>query len=238
VRPPSPSLIERGAKRALDLALASAGLGLSLPLLSLVAAAIRIDMGTPVTYRQVRIGKDEKPFRLWKFRTMTKERGPDGALLPDAERLTKLGRWLRETSLDELPQLINVLAGEMSIVGPRPLLVRYLPRYAERQRLRHKVRPGLTGWAQIHGRNALDWSSKLELDAWYAENVSLGLDLRIILRTVLLVLTRQSVLSGAGGELDEFWGAAGPPTEGPRAFPVEENELITNGRGERPAPTH
>lgn len=213
-------------KRAMDVGLAGVGLTASLPLLAGVAAAVRLQMGSPVMYRQVRIGLDTKPFRLWKFRTMTNERSADGTLLPDAERLTRLGRWLRETSLDELPQLINVIAGDMSIVGPRPLLVRYVPRYTPRQQLRHTVRPGLTGWAQINGRNALDWNSKLELDVWYAENASLWLDIRIILSTVLLVLRREAVLSGAGAEMDEFWGTAGPPSGGPRAYPVEENESI------------
>ena len=213
-------------KRAMDVGLAGAALTAALPLLAGVAAAVRWQMGAPVMYRQVRIGLDTKPFRLWKFRTMTSERSPDGALLPDGQRLTRLGRWLRETSLDELPQLINVIAGDMSIVGPRPLLVRYVPRYTPRQQLRHSVRPGLTGWAQIHGRNAIDWNSKLELDVWYAEQASLWLDVRIILRTVRLVLRREAVLSGAGAEIDEFWGTAGPPCTGPRAFPVEENESI------------
>jgi len=188
--------------------------------------AIGVSMGRPMLFRQTRLGYDSRPFRLWKFRTMTNERSPDGTLLPDAERLTKLGRWLRETSLDELPQLLNVLAGDMSIVGPRPLLTRYLNRYTERQKRRHEVQPGITGWAQINGRNALDWESKLELDVWYVDNRSLPLDLLILLKTVAIVLRRKSVLSGAGAELDEFWGTAGPPLEGPRAFPVDENEPL------------
>jgi lipopolysaccharide/colanic/teichoic acid biosynthesis glycosyltransferase len=217
---------EAAIKRIMDLGLASLGLVVSLPILIGVAAAVRLHMGPPVLYRQLRIGRDTRPFRLWKFRTMTSERSPDGALLPDGQRLTRLGRWLRETSLDELPQLINVIAGDMSIVGPRPLLARYVPRYTPRQRLRHLVRPGLTGWAQINGRNSLDWNSKLELDVWYAENGSLWLDTRIIASTVLLVLHRKAVLSGAGAEMDEFWGTAGPPSAGPRAYPVDENEPI------------
>jgi sugar transferase EpsL len=219
-------LLERGIKRAVDLVVASAGLTLSSPLLLSVAAAIRVQMGRPVLYRQTRVGKDEKPFRVWKFRTMTNERNAAGELLPDADRLTSFGRWLRETSLDELPQLINVAIGEMSIVGPRPLLVRYVPRYSPRQRTRHQVRPGITGWAQVHGRNALSWDERLELDAWYAENASLALDLRIVLKTISIVVRREAVLSGAGADIDEFWGAAGPPATGPRAFPVEENERL------------
>ena len=217
---------EAALKRGMDVVLASLGLTVSLPLLAGVAAAVRLRMGAPVMYRQVRIGLGTKQFRLWKFRTMTSERSADGQLLPDGERLTSLGRWLRETSLDELPQLLNVLAGEMSIVGPRPLLARYVPRYTPRQQLRHSVRPGLTGWAQVNGRNSLDWNSRLEMDAWYAENASLWLDIRIILTTVGLVLRHEAVLSGAGAEIDEFWGAAGPPANGPRAYPVEENESI------------
>ena len=220
---------EGAIKRAMDLCIASVGLAAAVPLLLGVAGAVRASMGSPVLYRQVRIGLGAKPFRLWKFRTMSNERSPDGALLPDAERLTRLGRFLRETSLDELPQLLNVIAGEMSIVGPRPLLARYIPRYSPRQHLRHAVRPGITGWAQINGRNSLGWDAKLELDAWYAEHASLGLDLHIILRTVLLVLRREAVLSGAGAEMDEFWGAAGRPAGGPRAYPVEENESIQGG---------
>jgi sugar transferase EpsL len=226
---PSESPVSSHARRILDVALASAGLVASVPLGLAVIAAIRLSMGPPVFYRQTRLGYRNDPFRLWKFRTMTGERTPEGTLLPDAERLTKLGRFLRETSLDELPQLLNVLTGEMSIVGPRPLLTRYLPRYNERQRRRHEVRPGITGWAQINGRNALDWESRLELDVWYVEHQSLSLDLKILLKTILIVLRRDSVMSGAGAELDEFWGAEGPPSDGPRAFPVDEDEAVPGG---------
>jgi sugar transferase EpsL len=218
--------VERALKRLLDVSLAGWGLVVSAPLLLGVACAIRVDMGKPILFRQLRVGMNEKPFRLWKFRTMTNQRGPDGALLPDARRLTRLGRFLRETSLDELPQLLNVLAGEMSIVGPRPLLLRYLPRYSERQRSRHRVLPGITGWAQVHGRNALDWERRLELDAWYAEHACLGLDLLILARTLGMVLRREAVAAGGGAEYDEFWGSEAPPESGPRAFPVEENEAI------------
>jgi sugar transferase EpsL len=180
--PSSPHL-----KRTLDLALVTLGLGLVVPLGASTALAIRLNMGSPVFYRQTRLGYLNRPFRLWKFRTMTNERGPDGQLLPDAERLTRLGRFLRETSLDELPQLLNVLAGDMSIVGPRPLLTRYLQRYSDTQRKRHNVRPGITGYAQVNGRNALDWESRLELDVWYAENQTLWLDLKILAKTAILV---------------------------------------------------
>lgn len=213
----------RVLKRAVDVAGASAGLAVSAPLLLAVAAAIRASMGAPVMYRQVRPGQGGKPFKLWKFRTMSNERGPDGQLLPDGERLTRLGRFLREFSLDELPQLLNVLAGDMSLVGPRPLLWRYLPRYSPRQHLRHDVKPGITGWAQVNGRNALDWESRLELDAWYAENASLLLDLKILVLTVRRLAQRSDVLAGAGAELSEFWGTEGPPS-GVMAYPVEEDE--------------
>lgn len=213
-------------KRLLDVTLTGCSLVVLSPLIGLVAASVRLRLGSPIFYGQLRIGLDHRPFRLWKFRTMTQDRDADGTLLPDAARLTPLGRMLRETSLDELPQLINVLRGEMSLVGPRPLLVRYIPRYSERQRLRHKAKPGITGWAQVNGRNLIDWDSKLELDVWYAEHASLSLDLQILARTLLIVLQRGGVLSGAGAELDEFWGKAGAPAEGPRAFPVEENESL------------
>jgi sugar transferase EpsL len=189
-----------------------------------IALWIRVRMGRPILYGQLRPGLNEQPIRVWKFRTMTETRDPGGALLPDAERLTRLGLFLRRHSLDELPQLFNILRGEMSVVGPRPLLTRYLPRYTPRQRLRQRVKPGVTGWAQINGRNALNWNSRLELDVWYTENFSLFLDLRIIARTCLRLFQKGDVLPGAGSELDEFWGAQGPPPAGPRAFPVEASE--------------
>jgi lipopolysaccharide/colanic/teichoic acid biosynthesis glycosyltransferase len=216
--------LTRIGKRALDLAGAAALLLLASPLLCAVALAIRVKMGAPVLYRQSRPGLHERPFRVWKFRTMTDARDGQGRLLPDGERLTPLGRWLRERSLDELPQLINVLAGSMSLVGPRPLIFRYLDRYTPRQRTRHTVKPGITGWAQVHGRNAVSWETRLEHDAWYAEHVSLALDLRILLLTCRCVLDRSVVFAGAGSELDEFWGIHGLPETGPRAFPVEADE--------------
>ena len=219
------SLFRQSVKRGIDLVGASIGLALGLPVIAGVAVAVRASMGSPVFFRQVRPGKDEKLFRLWKFRTMSNERGPDGVLLSDAERLTPVGRFIREHSLDELPQLFNVLSGEMSLVGPRPLLVRYLPRYSPEQRKRHLVKPGITGWAQVNGRNALDWNTRLELDSWYAENASVALDLRILATTPLRLLSRVGVFAGAGAELDEFWGSAGVP-DGIRAFPVEEDESL------------
>jgi lipopolysaccharide/colanic/teichoic acid biosynthesis glycosyltransferase len=216
--------VQLGIKRAVDVLLSIVAILLTSPIMLAVAIAIRLKMGAPVLYSQLRPGLDEQPITVWKFRTMTQQRASDGALLPDSERLTPLGRFLREHSLDELPQLFNIFTGSMSIVGPRPLLARYLPRYTARQRQRQDVKPGITGWAQVNGRNALDWHSRLELDVWYVENFSLWLDLKIMLLTALKLLSREGVLAGAGGELDEYWGPAGPPADGPRAFPVEAAE--------------
>lgn len=171
-----------------------------------VAVLVRIKLGSPVFFRQKRPGRDEVIFELIKFRTMTDARGADGELLPDAVRLTAFGRWLRATSLDELPELLNVLRGEMSLVGPRPLLVQYLERYSATQRRRHEVPPGLTGWAQIHGRNGLDWEAKFALDVWYVDHRSLWLDLRILLRTVWQVLSRRGISAAGEATMAEFRG--------------------------------
>jgi lipopolysaccharide/colanic/teichoic acid biosynthesis glycosyltransferase len=165
---------------------------LSLPLVAL-AWMIRRKLGSPVLFRQVRAGLHGRPFTMVKFRTMTDERGPDGALLPDELRLTTFGRFLRASSLDELPELWNVLRGEMSLVGPRPLLLEYLPLYSPEQARRHEVRPGITGWAQVNGRNAISWAEKFVLDIWYVEHRSLLLDLRILLLTVRKVLVRDGI---------------------------------------------
>jgi len=180
------STIERAA--GLLLLVASA------PLLAVLALAVRRRMGRPVLFSQVRLGKDEQPFVLRKLRTMTDERDPlTGELLPDAERLTPLGRRLRATSLDELPELWNVARGEMAFVGPRPLLPEYQDRFSPTERRRHEVRPGLTGWAQVNGRNALDWDERLGLDVWYVDHRSLALDLRILWRTLGQVLRREGI---------------------------------------------
>jgi lipopolysaccharide/colanic/teichoic acid biosynthesis glycosyltransferase len=216
--------VQLAVKRGADLTLSSVAIVVTAPVMLAVALAIRYKMGAPVLYGQLRPGLDEQPIKVWKFRTMTQERGPEGALKPDSERLTPMGRFLREHSLDELPQLFNIFMGSMSIVGPRPLLARYLPRYTARQLRRQSMKPGITGWAQVNGRNALDWHSRLELDVWYVENFSLLLDAKIMLLTVLKLLSREGVLAGAGAELDEYWGPAGPPPDGPRAFPVEAAE--------------
>lgn len=180
-------------KRGMDIGGALIGLVLFLPILLSIALLVRIKHGPPVLFRQQRPGLHGRPFTLYKFRTMTDARNADGSLLPEAERLTNFGRFLRRTSLDELPELINVLKGDMSLVGPRPLLMSYLPYYTDRERLRHNIRPGITGLAQINGRNYLDWEQRLELDVQYVENHTLLLDIGILLRTLLKVLAREGI---------------------------------------------
>jgi sugar transferase EpsL len=182
-------------------------------------------MGRPVLYRQVRAGLNGKPFRLWKFRTMLDVRDCQGRLLPDSQRITRLGSLLRRFSIDELPQLVNVVRGDMSLVGPRPLLMRYLPRYTDRQRLRLTVKPGITGWAQINGRNGIDWPARFDLDVWYVERWTFWLDVAILAATVWRVSRAEGVLPGGGGDFEEFWGAESPPECGSRAFPVEADEF-------------
>jgi len=196
------------AKRAIDVALSAAGLVVTAPLLGATAAAVRIT-GPPVFFRQRRPGLGGKPFELVKFRTMRDARDASGRPLPDAERLTTVGRVLRATSIDELPQLWNVLRGDMSLVGPRPLLVEYLPRYTPRQARRHEVLPGITGWAQIHGRNALGWEEKFELDVWYVEHWSLWLDLKILALTAVRVAQRRGISSRGHATMPEFTGGEG-----------------------------
>ena len=183
----------QSGKRVLDLIIILPACVVLLPLTAMIAMLVRLRLGTPVLFRQRRPGKDEKPFTLFKFRTMTDARNERGELLPDGERLTRLGRFLRETSLDELPELFNILRGDLSLVGPRPLLLQYLPYFTVRERLRHAVPPGLTGWAQINGRNYLPWDERLALDVWYVENWSIALDLRILALTVWKVLRREGV---------------------------------------------
>ena len=221
-----PRLITGIVKQTIDILGATAVLVVLSPLIVGLAAAILVTMGRPILYRQMRPGLYERPFRVWKFRTMTETRDAGGHLLPDGERLTALGRRLREWSLDELPQFVNVLKGDMSLVGPRPLLLRYLNRYTPRQRLRHAVKPGITGWAQVNGRNAADWETRLEYDVWYSENVSVALDCRILFLTCRRLVQRSDVLAGGGSELEEFWGTHGVPETGPRAYPVEADERV------------
>lgn len=180
-------------KRALDLAIAIPALIAVLPLGGLLALAILVTMGPPVIFRQERSGRGGRPFRIFKFRTMTQARDPEGRLLPDEHRLTRLGKWLRATTLDELPELLNVLSGEMSIVGPRPFLSSYIAYYTPQEARRLEVKPGLTGWAVVQGRNSLSWEERLRLDAWYVENASLTLDCAIMLKTALIILRRDGV---------------------------------------------
>lgn len=194
-------------KRLFDLVAVWLSLPLWLPLLLVLALLVRFKLGAPIFFRQARPGRGGQPFRLTKFRTMTDARDAEGEVLADAQRLTALGRWLRATSLDELPELWHVLTGKMSLVGPRPLLVDYLPLYTPRQARRHEVRPGLTGWAQIHGRNQTDWATRLALDVWYVENQSLRLDLRILLATLGKVLRREGVAAHGEATMSRFCGA-------------------------------
>ena len=193
-------------KRLFDLTAALLGLAaLALPLLALIAL-VRIKLGRPVFFRQTRPGLHGQPFQMVKLRTMTDARGPDGALLPDAERLTPFGRFLRASSLDELPELWNVLKGDMSLVGPRPLLMEYLPLYTPEQARRHEVRPGITGWAQVNGRNALSWEEKFALDVWYVDHQSLALDISILWRTVRKVLVREGISAAGEATMGKFTG--------------------------------
>jgi len=180
---------------------------LTAPLFLALAVLVRMQLGRPVFFRQTRPGLHGQPFTLIKFRTMTDARAADGSLLPDEQRLTPFGRWLRSTSLDELPELINVLRGEMSIVGPRPLLMEYLPLYTPEQARRHEVKPGLTGWAQINGRNALSWEEKFKLDLWYVEHESFWLDLRILIMTLWRVVTRQGISADGAATMPRFTGS-------------------------------
>lgn len=181
-------MYKNGIKRGLDLLLSFCAIVVLSPVLLVLAVLVRVKLGSPVLFRQERPGKNEKIFTLCKFRTMTDERGADGELLPDAVRLTKFGKFLRATSLDELPELFNILKGDMSLIGPRPLLVSYLPYYTEREKKRHSVRPGLTGFAQVSGRNFLDWDKRLQKDVEYVENLSFKMDVKVLLLTIKTVL--------------------------------------------------
>lgn len=194
-------------KRLLDIILSGIALVVLFPVLLIVAILVRTKLGSPVIFHQKRPGKDEKIFTLCKFRTMTDAKDENGNLLPDDVRLTKFGKMLRSTSLDELPELWNIFKGDMSIVGPRPLLVKYLPLYNEEQRHRHDVRPGLTGLAQVNGRNALTWEKKFEYDVEYVQNVSLGMDIKIILGTVKAVLKKDGISSETSVTMEEFKGS-------------------------------
>ena len=201
-----PTFYEKYMKRALDILLSGLALIVLSPVLLVTAILVRTKLGSPVIFHQDRPGKDEKIFRLYKFRSMTDERDENGNLLPDEVRLTKFGRVLRSTSLDELPELVNILLGQMSIVGPRPLLVKYLPLYNEEQRRRHLVRPGLTGWAQVNGRNAISWEDKFHLDVEYVDNLSFALDMKVIFTTVGKIFKREGISSETSATMEEFRG--------------------------------
>ncbi|HEY4203135.1 MAG TPA: sugar transferase [Devosiaceae bacterium] len=193
-------------KRIFDIALSVVALVLLSPVVAVLAVLVRTKLGRPVFFCQTRPGLHGTPFMMVKFRTMTDARGTDGELLSDAERLTPFGRWLRASSLDELPELWNVVKGEMSIVGPRPLLMEYLPLYSPMQFRRHEVRPGITGWAQVNGRNALSWDQRFELDVWYVDHHTLALDLRIVGLTVAKVLRRDGISAPGEATMGKFRG--------------------------------
>jgi len=193
-------------KRIFDILLAGLGLIVLSPVFILIAIAIRIKLGRPVMFKQMRPGLHGLSFFMYKFRTMTDKRDENGVLLPDEMRLTRLGKFLRSTSLDEFPELINVLKGDMSLVGPRPLLMQYLQRYTPEQARRHEVKPGITGWAQVNGRNAISWAEKFVLDVWYVDNCSLWLDIKILFMTVLKVFQREGISAEGEATMQEFMG--------------------------------
>ena len=197
----------QAVKRGLDVFAACLALLILWPLMLLCAAAIKLDDGGPVLFRQRRPGKDEKIFTVMKFRTMRVETEKNGVKLGDMERMTRVGKVLRSLSLDELPQLFNVLRGDMSFVGPRPLLVEYLERYSPEQRRRHQVRPGISGWAQVHGRNAITWEKKFELDCWYVDHISFAVDVQIAVMTVINILRREGINSAADQTMTPFMGS-------------------------------
>ena len=193
-------------KRLIDIICSLIGLILFSPILLVVALLIRINLGSPVFFTQTRLGKDGKEFKMIKFRTMKDSLDKFGQLLPDEQRLTKFGKILRSTSLDELPELINVLKGDMTLVGPRPLLVEYKELYSERQFRRHEVSPGITGWAQINGRNAISWNERFELDVWYVDNISFLLDMKILVMTILKVIKRDRINEQGQASMSKFTG--------------------------------
>lgn len=199
-------MYRRFGKRALDFVVSLLALLVSCPIMAVIALSVRMKLGAPIVFRQIRPGRDGRPFVIYKFRTMIDSRDSVGQLLPDAQRLTRFGRFLRSTSLDELPEFLNVLSGNMSVVGPRPLLMEYLKRYTPEQARRHEIHPGITGWAQINGRNALTWEQKFEMDVWYVDHMSLGLDLKIIVLTVLKIMRRESINQPGQATMEEFKG--------------------------------
>ncbi len=200
-------MYRRFFKRFFDIVIALVGLIVLSPLFLILWIGLSIaNKGAGAFFLQERPGKDEKIFKVIKFKTMNDRRDENGNLLPDSERLTKIGRFVRSLSLDELPQLINVLKGDMALVGPRPLLVQYLPLYNEKQRRRHEVRPGMTGWAQVNGRNAISWQEKFEYDVWYVDHLSLSLDIKILLKTIKKVFKREGINSKTNATMEPFQG--------------------------------
>ena len=193
-------------KRAFDIVFSACWLIGFAPLLAVVAILVRLKLGSPVLFIQERPGLRARPFRMVKFRTMTDARGPDGELLPDEQRLTPFGKFLRSTTLDEFPEMWNVLVGDMSVVGPRPLLMRYVARYDAFQARRMEVKPGVTGWAQVNGRNALGWEEKFALDVWYVDHRTFWLDMKIVVMTFFMVFARKGINSDMAATMEEFWG--------------------------------
>lgn len=200
-------IYKRCIKRALDVFFALLMLLILSPVFCVVALLVRVKLGSPIIFKQERPGKDEKIFRMYKFRTMTEKKDADGNLLPDDQRLTKFGKILRATSMDELPELWNVLKGDMSLVGPRPLLVQYLTLYNETQKRRHEVRPGITGYAQVKGRNSISWEKKFELDVFYVDHVSFLMDCKILFMTVVTVFKREGISSQTAATMEVFTGS-------------------------------
>lgn len=193
-------------KRLFDLVAATSSLIILSPLLILIGTFVRMRIGKHVLFHQVRPGQHGKPFTIYKFRTMKDKQDEDGNLLPDSERLTSLGRFIRKTSLDEVPELFNVIKDDMSIVGPRPLLMQYLERYTSEQARRHEVKPGITGWAQVNGRNAITWEEKFKYDVWYVDNLSLWLDIKIIFMTIIKVIKGEGINQPGQATMEEFKG--------------------------------
>lgn len=202
-------MIYKYIKRILDIISSLLAIIILSPLLAVTAVLVKTKLGSPVLFKQERPGKDEKIFTLMKFRTMTDERDENGELLPDEVRLTKFGKFLRSTSIDELPELFNILKGDMSVIGPRPLLVEYIPRYNEHQHRRHEVRPGLSGWAQVNGRNTVSWEDKFDMDVYYVDNYSFAMDVKILFMTVLNVLKKEGISSETSATMEVFMGTPG-----------------------------
>ncbi|WP_288313208.1 sugar transferase [uncultured Eubacterium sp.] len=201
-------MIYKYIKRILDIISSLLAIIILSPLLAVTAVLVKTKLGSPVLFKQERPGKDEKIFTLMKFRTMTDERDENGELLPDEVRLTKFGKFLRSTSIDELPELFNILKGDMSVIGPRPLLVEYIPRYNEHQHRRHEVRPGLSGWAQVNGRNTVSWEDKFDMDVHYVDNYSFAMDVKILFMTVLNVIKKEGISSETSATMEVFMGTS------------------------------